>query len=86
MGFLPCHCFSKLYFHPIFLAFIGKSIYTFLGGLPYFFGIVKECRVGDGRLQQQTGSAIMKRLLVASMALVFVWNLITINQTRSNGI
>jgi hypothetical protein len=26
--------------------------------------------------QQQTGSAIMKRLLVASMALVFVWNLI----------
>jgi hypothetical protein len=26
--------------------------------------------------QQQTGSAIIKRLLVASMALVFVWNLI----------
>jgi hypothetical protein len=26
--------------------------------------------------QQQTGSAIMKRLLVASIALVFIWNLI----------
>jgi hypothetical protein len=50
--------------------------YYYRWNIETYFKQMKSVGLEREHWQQQTGSAIMKRLLVASMALVFVWNLI----------